>query len=233
MQVASQGESRPEHARVADRAREGLDRDVGHAEENARRGAEQHAVVLVVDAELGREHQQDADRQQAGLEGDHARERVARVRAVAVGQRDGQQHQPEGGEADAQPLAGAALAAEPALGHDGEKNEPAGDDRRYSPRACDRVLEAAGLTIVERGGVFHSLVIPRAVTVLRERIAPAVGRGDPPTLESSAATWRGGRIVTSLTLGALRIDNAVSRLASRAGVNVPGLSYWALARRLH
>ena len=105
--------------------------------------------------------------------------------------------------------------------------------RRYSPRACDLVLEAAGLTIVERGGVFHSLVVPRAAIVLRERVAPAVRRGDPPTLESSAATWRGGRLLTSLTLGALRIDNAVSRLASRAGVNLPGLSYWALARRFH
>jgi SAM-dependent methyltransferase len=105
--------------------------------------------------------------------------------------------------------------------------------RRYSPRACDRVLEAAGLTIVERGGAFHSLVLPRAVTVARERAVRAVGQRTPPTRESAAATWSRGRLLTSLTLGALRIDNAVSRLAARANVNLPGLSYWAIARRRH
>lgn len=102
--------------------------------------------------------------------------------------------------------------------------------RRYAPRACDRVLEAAGLRVVERGGLFHSLLLPRAATTVRERAARALGRARP--LEASAAaTWTGGRLLTSVVDGALRADNAVSRAAARAGVNLPGLSYWALAKR--
>ena len=40
--------------------------------------------------------------------------------------------------------------------------------------------------------------------------------------------WNGGSVATALTLAALRADNAVSRLAARAGLNLPGLTYWSL-----
>jgi 2-polyprenyl-3-methyl-5-hydroxy-6-metoxy-1,4-benzoquinol methylase len=102
--------------------------------------------------------------------------------------------------------------------------------RRYSPEQCDRVLERAGLRIVDRGGLFHSLLAPRLVTTLRERAGRALGR-DEALDSSAAATWSGGALVTSLVDAALRADNAVSRAAARAGMNLPGLSYWALARK--
>lgn len=102
--------------------------------------------------------------------------------------------------------------------------------RRYAPGACDRVLDAAGLRIVERGGLFHSLLLPRAATVAREHAERAFGRVRP--LEASAAaTWAGGSLTTSIVDAALRLDNAVSRTAARAGVNLPGLSYWARAHK--
>jgi len=103
--------------------------------------------------------------------------------------------------------------------------------RRYAPAQCDRVLEAAGLRIIERGGLFHSLLAPRLVTTLRERAERALGRGTSPLAESAAATWSAGRAVTSVVDAALRADNAVSRAAARAGMNLPGLSYWALAQK--
>ncbi|MCW5831486.1 MAG: methyltransferase domain-containing protein [Labilithrix sp.] len=102
--------------------------------------------------------------------------------------------------------------------------------RRYSPDECDRVLRAAGLELVERGGLFHSLVAPRLASVVRERASTLAGR-TTPLAASAASTWRGGRLVTSVVDAALRVDNAVSRAAARAGLNLPGLSYWALARR--
>jgi hypothetical protein len=71
--------------------------------------------------------EQYAHGQQAHLEGDHARERVARVRAVPVRERDGQQDEAESRAADPHPLAGAALEAEEALGEDGEEDEATGD----------------------------------------------------------------------------------------------------------
>jgi hypothetical protein len=70
----------------AHRGRDRLDGDVGHTEEDAGRGAEHHAVMLVR-VELLREHEERAEREQRGLEDDHPGGRVARVAAV-VRQRD-------------------------------------------------------------------------------------------------------------------------------------------------
>jgi hypothetical protein len=47
----------------------------------------------------------------------------------AVGQRDGQQRQADGGAADAGPLARTDVAAEPALGEQRQEDQAAGDDR--------------------------------------------------------------------------------------------------------
>jgi hypothetical protein len=102
--------------------------------------------------------------------------------------------------------------------------------RRYVPKACDEVLEAAGLELVERGGAFHSLLLPRVLEVFRDRIERVVGRSDR-SVRSAAATWGGGAMVTAAVEALLRADSAVSKLASQCGANVPGLSYWALARK--
>lgn len=100
--------------------------------------------------------------------------------------------------------------------------------RRYRPSQCDRVLDEAGLRVVARGGAFHSLVLPRAVAVLGEKIAAAAGRSLPPAHDGE---WNHGRAFTALVSAALGVDNAVSRAAARARINVPGLSYWALCTR--
>ena len=75
------------HGEVSDAAEpssagERLDGDVGDAEEHARRGAEHHAVVVVGHAEVLAADQQRADDEHRALEGDHADQRVGRVRAV-------------------------------------------------------------------------------------------------------------------------------------------------------
>lgn len=100
--------------------------------------------------------------------------------------------------------------------------------RRYRPSQCDRVLEAAGLRVVARGGAFHSLVLPRAVAVLGEKLAAVAGRELPPATD---AAWNHGRTFTALVSAALGVDNAISRAAARARINVPGLSHWALCAR--
>ena len=101
--------------------------------------------------------------------------------------------------------------------------------RRYSPSACDRLLGTAGLEILKRGGAFHSLVFPRAATALREAVAAL--RAPLPALAESTSSWNHGFALTSVVTAALHLDNLTSRVFARAGVNVPGLTYWALARR--
>ncbi|MFO0697441.1 MAG: methyltransferase domain-containing protein [Polyangiales bacterium] len=101
-----------------------------------------------------------------------------------------------------------------------------GHHRRYRPRELHALLSRAGLERLEGGGLFHSLVLPRAATVLAERLrGDAAEVGAPPPLE-----WRKGPVVTGAVSTALGLDNRVSRLASRLGLGLPGLSEWALAR---
>ena len=65
---------------------------------------------------------------------------------------------------------------------------------------------------------------------LREAVASRTAK--LPALAESNIAWNHGFVVTSLVTGALKLDNVASRVFARAGFNVPGLSSWALARRV-
>lgn len=97
--------------------------------------------------------------------------------------------------------------------------------RRYSPGACRRILEQAGLAIVSSGGLFSSLLPFRGGQVLIERARPA------PSHPSGIGNWHHGRVVTGSIARVLTLDGRVSLALSRRGLSMPGLSYWALCRR--
>lgn len=97
--------------------------------------------------------------------------------------------------------------------------------RRYKPADAADLIEQSGLTIVQRGGLFHALLLPRAAEKARELIAPAKN-GEAPSLE-----WSGGPLLTRAVSLMLEADNRVSLLASKAGLELPGLSWWALCKR--
>lgn len=99
--------------------------------------------------------------------------------------------------------------------------------RRYRPPEIRALLETSGLRVEVGGGLFHSLLVPRAAAVLAER---ARGGGHPEGADATA-TWNAGRFVTSAVEGALSLDGRLSRVLAAKGVDVPGLSWWALARR--
>jgi SAM-dependent methyltransferase len=98
--------------------------------------------------------------------------------------------------------------------------------RRYSPAACRALLADAGLAVRASGGVFHTLLVPRALGVALERVEGWFGRdGAAP---ADLGDWRRGRAVTRLVAGALAADNALTHLGRRLGLAIPGLSFWAL-----
>lgn len=97
--------------------------------------------------------------------------------------------------------------------------------RRYAPQQAQTLLTGAGLQIVADGGLFHSLLVPRTLEKLRET---ALG---PPKQSSPGIAWRGGKVLTATVATALALDNAVSMHAARLGLQLPGLSYWALCRK--
>jgi SAM-dependent methyltransferase len=110
-----------------------------------------------------------------------------------------------------------------------------GHHRRYRPGELRALLEHCDLAVERTGGLFHSLLVPRALAKLSERARGVRSRPAPGAVAAHADTglsrWRGGPYVGGAVCAALAVDTWVSRAAERAGVPVPGLSVWALARR--
>jgi hypothetical protein len=100
--------------------------------------------------------------------------------------------------------------------------------RRYSPGACLELLEDEGLTPIRSGGLFHSLLVARLFTVVRERFEKRLGR--KPAAPDNLGAWRGGPLLSSALERALALDNALTHRLTRAGFELPGLSVWALCR---
>jgi len=108
----------------------------------------------------------------------------------------------------------------------GPHDERLSHHRRYTPAGTLRLLRDAGLRPTRRGGLFHSLLLPRAADrVLR---GLGIGAAAPP---GDLGTWRHGPAATRLVAGALAVDNAASLALSRLGLDLPGLSWWALCTR--
>ena len=101
-----------------------------------------------------------------------------------------------------------------------------GHYRRYTPQQLHTVLAGAGLRLLRAGSLFVSLPIPRAIAALRERLAPTVTTGLVPH-----SAWSAPAFVTRLVGRALAADVSLTRLASRHGLALPGLSCWALCER--
>ncbi len=97
--------------------------------------------------------------------------------------------------------------------------------RRYVPSEFRHAMTQAGLESIQKGGLFHSLLVPRALGVLKERILRSAPASEEPTLE-----WQAGPLVDRAVSTALRADNWLSKTASNIGLPLPGLSLWALCR---
>lgn len=99
-----------------------------------------------------------------------------------------------------------------------------GHFRRYRPA---ELLAQVGtwIDIEEHGPLFSSLVVPRAASVMIERLRP--GRGDAA---HGAGQWQGGPRLTRAVGGVLGADAALTRRLPRVGRRLPGLSHWAFGR---
>ncbi len=110
-----------------------------------------------------------------------------------------------------------------------------GHYRRYRPSQLLGVIERAGLRLLAHGGLFHSLLVPRTLAkvgeVLKRVSHPEPGVHAHDEADTEAGRWTAGSTETNLVLYALAADNACSRAAAKLGMNVPGLSTWALAEK--
>jgi trans-aconitate methyltransferase len=99
--------------------------------------------------------------------------------------------------------------------------------RRYAPRQGLARLEGAGLRVVRSGGLFHSLLVVRWLQVATwkrwQRLAERSRQG--------VGGWNGSAPVTQSIRAVLFTEGLFSGLAASAGLDVPGLSWWALCRK--
>jgi trans-aconitate methyltransferase len=96
--------------------------------------------------------------------------------------------------------------------------------RRYTPQTGKKMLESAGLKVLKSGGLFHSLLIPRAMGVLREKIF-----GPQPFVGLSQ--WNAGAVTTGMIQTTLSGDNWLTKSLGSVGLSLPGLSWWALCQK--
>ena len=98
-----------------------------------------------------------------------------------------------------------------------------GHHRRHTPRTLRALLEPH-FNIVQSGSLFTSLLVPRALSAVKERVRPPRG---VPTTDSE---WRHGRVLTNVITFALSADATVGRWCARWRIPIPGLSVWAVCR---
>lgn len=97
-----------------------------------------------------------------------------------------------------------------------------GHYRRYNRALLQRSARAAGLTAVTDGYFFLSLLPIRAAQAMLERA------GVHAREEKGIGQWGGGQAAGGLIRKLLLLDFYVGRLVSRTGIDLPGLSCYAI-----
>jgi SAM-dependent methyltransferase len=93
--------------------------------------------------------------------------------------------------------------------------------RRYSLSSLKTSLARAGLEPKSSGYLFGSLLLPRALQKARETVfGPREARG--------LGQWQGGPRLTRFLTSVLSADNMALLELSKSGIQLPGLSVWAL-----
>jgi SAM-dependent methyltransferase len=96
--------------------------------------------------------------------------------------------------------------------------------RRYSRKQLIDTLSHSGLDIIESGNFFSSLLAPRLLSLLKEKL---VGRKEAKGL----AAWKGSKKQSKLLKETLILDFKTTNFIQSLGIKIPGLSTYALCRK--
>jgi hypothetical protein len=99
-----------------------------------------------------------------------------------------------------------------------------GHYRRYTATLLKNNIKKSGLSAFKTGYFFTSLLLPRVLQKLVEKIS---GKQNAKGL----AGWKGNKFMGALLKNILRIDYFLSRIISKTGIKLPGLSVYALCKR--
>ena len=98
-----------------------------------------------------------------------------------------------------------------------------GHCRRYSADMLTSLVLDAGLAISECGYMFSSLLVPRYLQCIKERLLKKENE------EANLGNWNGGPFLTRSIHSALMTDFRICRMLRRIGINIPGLSLYCIA----
>jgi hypothetical protein len=88
-----------------------------------------------------------------------------------------------------------------------------------------RNVVQAGFVPIASGSFFASLLLPRLLHLLKERLF-----GYDEQKISGAGSWNGGKVLTWLVKNVLYADYKISRQLTKAGIKLPGLSCWCVCK---
>lgn len=98
--------------------------------------------------------------------------------------------------------------------------------RRYSFSMLESIVQKAGLAILREGGVCFLLLLPRALSCLKEKIFKN-RRMD----RAGIGRWKAGPFLTRIIASVLYWENYGLWRAARWGIRIPGLTLWMVARK--
>jgi hypothetical protein len=96
--------------------------------------------------------------------------------------------------------------------------------RRYSRKQLEKICKEQGLSIERSGYFFFSLLVPRLLTKLFEKMGAR-------SVRRSLDGWKGGAFRSRLFYTILWADFRFVNLLSRIGIRLPGLSAYCICRK--
>jgi len=99
--------------------------------------------------------------------------------------------------------------------------------RRYRRSELLHLIESGPLSCVSHGYLFISLLLVRWVSSINEKFFPSNNKRN-----IGVGNWNRGEFVTNTIGRILRADIRISSTLNRIGIKFPGLTIWALCKKL-
>lgn len=104
-------------------------------------------------------------------------------------------------------------------------DELLGHYKRYTYRSLRKLLTGKAITGIEGGYCFNSLLIPRSISKLKERIT-----GKNPAAIKGIHNWEKGPLISGLLKSLMVAEFKFTWYLSRAGIRVPGLTCYCICK---
>ncbi len=101
-----------------------------------------------------------------------------------------------------------------------------GHYRRYTNSSIENVVKKAGFISLNKGYFFTSLLIPRTIEKLTEKIY------DKKSFNGTGLThWNKNQLITQTLKRLLLLDYKIGKLLKNLGINLPGLSNYIICKK--